>query len=59
MPGSTSTSTYTFAAIDGGTWAIDESTFASLAGLRTVLEMGVVEGATGAINQLDGLLTRD
>lgn len=56
MPGSTNT--YTFAAIAGGTRATYESTFDTLEGLKTVLEMGVVEGATGAINQIDGLLAR-
>ena len=56
MPGSTNT--YTFTAIDGGTRVTYESTFDSIEGLRTVLEMGVVEGATGAINQIDDLLAR-
>ena len=56
MPGSTNT--YTFAEADAGTRVTYESTFDSLEGLKTVLEMGVVEGATGAINQIDELLAR-
>ncbi|WP_241211308.1 hypothetical protein [Brevibacterium aurantiacum] len=41
-----------------GTRVTYESTFESLDGLKTVLEMGVVEGSTGAINQIDELLAR-
>ncbi|MCF2573439.1 SRPBCC family protein [Brevibacterium sp. UCMA 11754] len=56
MPGSTNT--YTFEAIEGGTRVTYESAFDSLEGLKTVLDMGVVEGSTGAINQIDELLAK-
>lgn len=56
MPGSTNTDT--FAEVAAGTRVTYESTFESLEGLKTVLEMGVVEGSTGAINQIDELLAR-
>lgn len=49
---------YTFDAIAGGTRVTYESVFDSVEGLRAVLEMGVIEGSTGAINQIDGLLAR-
>ena len=45
-----------FEAEDGGTRATFTSSYESEAGLRTVLDMGVVEGATSAIDQIDGLL---
>ena len=32
------------------------STFESAEGLQQVLDMGIVEGATEAINQIDGLV---
>ena len=47
---------YTFAEHDGGTRATYVSTFASAEALQQVLDMGVVEGSTLAINQIDGLL---
>ncbi len=47
---------FTFAPHDGGTRATYVSTFATAEGLQQVLDMGVVEGATSAINQIDGLL---
>lgn len=56
MPGSTCV--YTFTSADTGTRATYESVFESADGLRQVLEMGVVEGSTGAINQIDDLLAR-
>ncbi|WP_152347062.1 SRPBCC family protein [Brevibacterium sp. CFH 10365] len=56
MPGSRCV--YTFEATETGTRATYESVFDSVEGLRTVLEMGVIEGSTGAINQIDGLLAR-
>ncbi|WP_167199847.1 SRPBCC family protein [Brevibacterium pigmentatum] len=56
MPGSSCV--YTFEATETGTRATYESVFDSVEGLRTVIEMGVVEGSTGAINQIDGLLAR-
>ena len=51
-----STNTYAFESIDGGTRAVFTSTYQSAEGLQQVLAMGVVEGATSAINQIDGLL---
>jgi uncharacterized protein YndB with AHSA1/START domain len=51
-----STNVYTFTPHEGGTRAVYVSTFASAEGLQQVLDMGVVEGATEAINQIDGLL---
>ncbi|MFA5709007.1 SRPBCC domain-containing protein [Mycolicibacterium sp.] len=47
---------YTFAEHDGGTHATYVSTFASAEALQQVLDMGVVEGSTLAINQIDGLV---
>lgn len=57
MPGSTNT--YTFTAIDGGTRVTYDSTFDSLEGLKTVLEMGIVEGARSAMSQIDDLLAEE
>ena len=51
-----SRNTYTFTEHDGGTRAVYVSTYASAEGLAQVLEMGVVEGATSAINQIDALI---
>jgi uncharacterized protein YndB with AHSA1/START domain len=51
-----STNVYTFTPHEGGTRAVYVSTFASAEGLQQVLNMGVVEGATEAINQIDGLV---
>ena len=48
---------YSFAPHDGGTRATFVSTFATVEDMQKVLDMGVVEGATAAINQVDGLLT--
>ena len=48
---------YSFAPHDGGTRATFVSTFATVEDMQKVLDMGVVEGATSAINQVDGLLT--
>ncbi|OBF10298.1 polyketide cyclase [Mycobacterium sp. ACS4054] len=47
---------YTFAAHDGGTRATYVSTYESAEALQQVLDMGVVEGATSAINQIDDLV---
>ncbi|MEB3372123.1 SRPBCC family protein [Saccharopolyspora mangrovi] len=47
---------FTFTAIDGGTRATYVSTYASADALQKVLDMGVVEGASTAINQIDDLL---
>ena len=52
----TSTNVYTFTPHGSGTRAVYVSTFASAAGLQQVLDMGVVEGATSAVNQVDGLV---
>ncbi|MBV1850022.1 SRPBCC family protein [Catellatospora tritici] len=47
---------YTFAAHDGGTRATYVSTFESAEGMQKVLDMGVIEGSTAAINQIDELI---
>ena len=47
---------FRFESVAGGTRATFVSTYASREALETVLNMGVVEGATAAINQIDGLL---
>jgi len=47
---------YTFAEHDGGTRATYVSTFESAQDLQKVLDMGVVEGTTSAVNQIDGLI---
>ena len=51
-----SANVYTFTERDGGTRATYVSTFASAEGLQQVLDMGIVEGATSAINQIDELI---
>ena len=51
-----STNDYTFSPHDGGTRATFVSTFASADALQQVLDMGVIEGATEAINQVDDLI---
>jgi uncharacterized protein YndB with AHSA1/START domain len=47
---------YTFAEHDGRTRATYVATYDTAAGLQKVLEMGVVEGASAAINQIDELV---
>jgi uncharacterized protein YndB with AHSA1/START domain len=47
---------YAFEAIDNGTRATFTSTYDSAEALQKVLEMGVVEGATSAISQIDTLV---
>ena len=47
---------YTFTEHQGGTRATYVSTFESAEALRQVLDMGVVEGASLAINQIDQLV---
>ncbi len=47
---------YTFAEYEGGTRAVYVSTYRSAEALQQVLDMGVVEGATSAINQIDELV---
>lgn len=49
-------SIYSFAASGSGTRAVYRSLYASAEGLQQVLDMGVVEGSTEAINQIDDLL---
>lgn len=49
-------SVYTFTEHDGGTRAVYLSTYDSAEGLQKVLDMGVIEGASAAINQIDALL---
>ncbi len=51
-----STNVYTFSAHGGGTRATYVSTFGSAEGMQRVLDMGMVEGATSAINQIDDLV---
>ena len=51
-----SVNTFTFEAVEGGTRSVFTSTYASAEALQQVLDMGVVEGATAAINQIDDLL---
>ena len=47
---------YAFEANGSGTRATFTSTYDSAEALQKVLEMGVVEGATSAINQIDTLI---
>lgn len=47
---------YTFTAVEGGTRATYVGTYASAESLQQVLDMGAVEGASSAINQIDDLL---
>ena len=47
---------YTFTEHNGGTRAVYVSTYESAEALQQVLDMGVVEGASSAINQIDDLL---
>ncbi len=47
---------FTFTATDGGTRATFVTTYASADDLQKVLDMGVVEGSTAAINQIDALV---
>lgn len=51
-----STNVYAFEETDGGTRAVFTGTYATAEALQTVLDMGVVEGATSAINQIDAFL---
>jgi uncharacterized protein YndB with AHSA1/START domain len=48
---------YRFEEVDDSTRAVFTGTYDSAEGLQTVLDMGVVEGATSAINQIDAFLT--
>lgn len=51
-----STNVFSFTEQDGRTRATYVSTYETAEGLQKVLEMGVVEGATAAINQIDELV---
>lgn len=51
-----SENSFTFVTHDGGTRATYTSVYATAEALQQVLDMGVVEGASGAINQIDELL---
>jgi uncharacterized protein YndB with AHSA1/START domain len=53
---SSSRNVYTFTEHDGGTRATYVSTFESTEALQQVLEMGIVEGSSLAINQIDDLV---
>jgi uncharacterized protein YndB with AHSA1/START domain len=53
-----STNVYTFTEHEGRTRATYVTTYATAEGLQKVLEMGVVEGASSAIGQIDELLAR-
>lgn len=48
--------TYAFTAEDDGTRAVFTTRYDSAEALQQVLDMGVEEGATSAINQIDGYL---
>ncbi len=47
---------FTFTGHEGGTRATFVSTYASAEALQQVLDMGMIEGATSAINQIDALI---
>jgi uncharacterized protein YndB with AHSA1/START domain len=47
---------YAFEAIDTGTRATFTSTYDTAEGMQKVLDMGMVEGASSAINQIDALV---
>lgn len=51
-----SKNTYSFAEHNGGTRATYVSEYASAEALQQVLDMGVIDGAKSAINQIDDLL---
>lgn len=51
-----STNVYSFAERDGRTYATYVATYETAEGLQKVLEMGVIEGASSAINQIDELI---
>ncbi|SHS94153.1 activator of Hsp90 ATPase 1 family protein [Mycobacteroides abscessus subsp. abscessus] len=52
----TSRNVYTFVEKDGRTLATYVSTFETAEALQQVLDMGVIEGASSAINQIDELV---
>ena len=45
-----------FVAVDGGARMVNTSTWESADDMQKVLDMGVVEGSTSAVSQLDALL---
>lgn len=49
---------YAFEAMPEGTEATFTSVYASAEALQQVLDMGMIEGATSAINQIDALVAR-
>ena len=51
--------TYSFTSHDGGTRAVYEAVYPTVEALEQVLAMGMIEGATGAINQIDAFLAAD
>ncbi|GAB91740.1 SRPBCC family protein [Gordonia rhizosphera] len=51
-----SENTYTFTERSGGTVATYHSVYATAEGLQQVLDMGVIEGASSAIGQIDAFL---
>ena len=51
-----SRSTFTFTPTEAGTRAVFVSSYTDAAALQQVLDMGAVEGASQAINQIDDLL---
>ena len=51
-----SVNVYTFTAHDGGTRAIYVSTYETAEALEKVVDMGIVEGASSAIGQIDDLI---
>jgi uncharacterized protein YndB with AHSA1/START domain len=51
-----SSNVYSFSEHDGRTSATYKATYQSAEGLQKVLDMGVVEGASAAINQIDDLV---
>ncbi|KQY57291.1 polyketide cyclase [Nocardioides sp. Root151] len=53
-----STNVYALAPTEAGTKATYVATYASAEALQQVLDMGVVEGASSAINQIDDLLAK-
>ena len=52
----TSTMVVEFVAVDGGARMVNTSTWESADDMQKVLDMGVVEGSTSAVSQLDALL---
>ncbi len=51
-----STNVYTFTPHEGGTRAVYRATYPTAEDLQKVLDMGMIEGATTAIGQIDTLL---